>query len=81
MQHIKLSELQKGEFGEILAIAAQGLELELMRLGLVTGDRVCMTNAAPMGGPVAVEISGNKVAMRKSDAAKITIRRVGGVKG
>ena len=64
MQHIKLSELQKGEFGEILAIEAQDLELELMRLGLVTGDRVRMANAAPMGGPIAVEISGNKVAMR-----------------
>ena len=74
---MKLSQLQQGESGEIVSIAASELELELMRLGLVMGDRVTMSNAAPLGGPIAVEITGSKVAMRRADAQQITIRRVG----
>lgn len=76
MNQMKLSELQTGETGEILSIEASRLELELMRLGLVVGDRIIVRNFAPLGGPVAVEIGGSKVAMRRSDAQRINIRKV-----
>jgi Fe2+ transport system protein FeoA len=73
---MKLSELRIGEKGEILEIETSELEMALMRLGLVQGDRFTVSDAAPMGGPIALRIPGGKLALRKADAGNITVRKI-----
>lgn len=74
---MKLSELRIGEEGEVLKIETAELEMALMRLGVVQGDRFKISDAAPMGGPIALRIPGGKVALRKADAGNITVRKIG----
>lgn len=74
---MKLSEMRIGEQGEVLKIETPELEMALMRLGLVQGDRFTLSDAAPLGGPIALRIPGGKVALRKADARNITVRKLG----
>lgn len=70
----KLSDMQRGATGTILEIEHKALEIALMRLGLVTGDRFEVADIAPMGGPMAINVDGTKVAMRRSDAANVKVK-------
>jgi len=71
---MKLSELKKGQAGTIAGIERPELEVALMKVGLVRGDQFTLSDIAPLGGPLALEINGHKVALRRSDARFITIQ-------
>lgn len=68
-----LSELKKGMGGIIAEITHPELEVALMKVGLVRGDRFVLSNIAPLGGPLALLINGHKVALRRRDAQFITV--------
>ena len=72
-QPIKLSDCRPGDKGKVQSIAPQSLALSLMALGLLPGDTLEVMHAAPLGGPIAVRVNGNRLAMRKADAEKILI--------
>ena len=69
----RLSDLNKGATGVIGAIDRPDLEIALMKVGLVRGDRFLLSDRAPFGGPIALLVNGHKVALRRSDAALISI--------
>lgn len=71
---MKLSELDKGTSAIIVSVSSRNLEVALMKYGVVCGDLFTLSDMAPMGGPYALEIDGNKVAIRKSDAEQIEVR-------
>jgi ferrous iron transport protein A len=50
------------------------LKLALLRIGLLEGDKITLTEKAPMGGPLAFRVHGGKIAMRRSDAARVQIK-------
>jgi len=64
----RLSELSKGAKARILAFDAADVEMALINLGVIPGARCRLTNVSPFGGPIAFDINGTKVAMRKQDA-------------
>jgi Fe2+ transport system protein FeoA len=68
---MRLSELSKGAKGVILSIEGHELELSLLRLGLLVGDRFEVSDIAPFRGPMALKVNGTKVALRLSDAHKV----------
>lgn len=71
---MKLSELSKGSRAMIVSVNSSPLEVTLMKLGVVTGDIVTLSDFAPFGGPLAMQIGSNKVALRRSDAARIEVK-------
>ena len=71
---MKLSQLEKGAQAVIVSVDSQELEVALMKYGVVRGDLFTLSDQAPFGGPFALEIDGNKVAIRKSDAALIQVK-------
>lgn len=71
---MKLSELSKGSQAMIVSVQSSSLEVTLMKLGVVSGDIITLTDQAPFGGPLAMQIGGNKVALRRSDAKQIEVR-------
>lgn len=76
MDNVKLSDIGLGQKVLVLSIEDSELELALMRLGLMSGDEVTISDQAPLGGPIALRVPGGKVAIRRSDARHINVRRI-----
>ena len=55
-----------------------GKRRRMMDLGFVPGAPVCALHAGPWGGPVAYGVAGAVIALRREDAARITILEKGG---
>lgn len=72
-----LADLKVGEEAMVVAIKDPQLKLALLRIGLIEGDRLKLTEQAPLGGPMAFRVRGGKVAMRRSDAIQVEIRQIG----
>ncbi len=71
---MRLSDLRIGAEALVLQIADPQLKLALLRIGLLEGDKVVLTEQAPLGGPMAFRVRGGKIAMRRSDAARVQIK-------
>ncbi|MGE4170139.1 MAG: ferrous iron transport protein A [Candidatus Margulisiibacteriota bacterium] len=50
--------------------------MRLYELGFVPGSQVTLTNRIAFGGPMAFQIRGTKVALRREDAACIYVQPV-----
>ena len=68
-----LADIKKGEVGVISEIEKGSLSLRLMEMGCVVGEEVKLKAVAPLGDPIAIEIAGYNLSLRKKDAAKIKI--------
>lgn len=70
---MKLVDMQKGQRGRIQSIDSRSLELALLKLGLLRGDHFEVSNTAPFQGPLALQVDGTKIALRRTDAVHITV--------
>lgn len=76
MKNKPLSEIKKNELGIIQNIEEGRLSLRLMEMGCVIGEEVRLKAVAPLGDPIAIEVAGYSLSLRKSDASKIKIKVV-----
>lgn len=67
----KLSEFRIGEKGRILEINENEVQLAMLTLGVIPGESFKLTVKAPFGDPIAIQLAGTKVALRKSQAQHI----------
>ncbi len=51
----------------------RGLRAHLRRYGLFEGDRVRVVRAAPLKGPLLIEVNGREIALGRSVAAQIIV--------
>lgn len=72
--NLKLSELKKGQTAEILSFENDELKLRFYEMGCLPGEKVQIELVAPLGDPIAINISGYLLSIRKSDAKCIKIR-------
>ncbi len=75
---IRLSRLQKGEEGIIVQLSGRLrglLRQRLMDLGFVKGARVRVYMEAPLHEPVAYDVKGSTIALRKEEADNILIEK------
>lgn len=68
-----LAELEIGETAIILSFAQKELALRLIEMGCIPGEKIRLANIAPMGDPIAIEISGYLLSMRKEEAAGVLL--------
>ena len=69
-----LSELSVGESGRVKSIPAESaVNQRLMNLGLLPGMMVKIVQVAPLGDPIAIEFTGQRISIRRSEAALIEI--------
>jgi ferrous iron transport protein A len=76
MSNKPLSEIKKNEIGLIQEIEDGKLSLRLMEMGCIIGEEVRLKATAPLGDPIAIEVAGYNLSLRKSDASKIKIKVV-----
>ncbi|MBX7241935.1 MAG: ferrous iron transport protein A [Bacteroidia bacterium] len=70
----KLSELKIGDTATISSIETAEMQVALMNLGVLEGDKCKLTDIAPLGDPIAVLVNGTKVSLRKKDAEKVWVK-------
>lgn len=70
---IKLSDLPKGGSAIIKSHDDSELLLTLMEMGCIPGERLTVDMIAPLGDPMAIQVAGYLLSIRKQDAEKIWV--------
>lgn len=74
---MNLSDLKKGESGKILAVGGEGaLRQHILDMGLVPGAECKVSQFAPMGDPMQIQVHTYELTLRLEDAAKIQIEKI-----
>lgn len=74
-----LNQLKEGEQGVIIYYSGESeIQGRLKELGLVRGTKILVKRFAPLGDPMEIEVRGYNLAIRKKDAACITLRVLAG---
>ncbi len=77
---LTLDALPPGSTAVVDAVGGQGgasaIEQRLRDLGLVPGTSVRVLRRAPLGDPTEYELRGYRLCLRRSEAARVRVRRV-----
>ncbi len=73
-----LNDFRPGQGGTISRLEGDDpTAIRLLEMGLLPGRRIEVLGAAPLGDPIAVRISGTRVAIRRVDARRIHVQAEG----
>jgi len=77
---LTLGTLEVGQSGRILGYEPGGRAYrgKLLSMGLTPGTHFTVTRQAPLGDPVEIEVRGDKLSLRKGEAAALQVERVAG---
>jgi ferrous iron transport protein A len=70
---MKLSDLKPGQIGVIKDFENSELQLKLMEMGCIPGERVIVEQVAPLGDPISIRIAGYSLSLRINEANKIIV--------
>ena len=73
---VRLSQLPTGKRAVIKSHEESDFQLTLMEMGCIPGEPVWVEMIAPMGDPLAIQIAGYYLSIRKKDADKIWVMEV-----
>lgn len=68
-----LAQLKPGESAQIISFTDDFLALKFIEMGCLPGEKILFEQVAPLGCPIAVQIGGYKLSMRKKEAATIIV--------
>ena len=69
-----LDKVKVGETVRILRVGGEGiLRKRIMEMGITKGSEIFVTNVAPLGDPMEIEIRGYILTIRKSDAEVVEV--------
>lgn len=69
-----LNLLQIGQIATIIEFTDDFLSRKFMEMGCMPGEKIKLSSIAPFGDPVAYEVSGYLLSMRKEEAATIVVK-------
>jgi len=73
---VRLSHLPTGRKAVIKTHEESDFQLTLMEMGCIPGEPVWVEMIAPLGDPMAIQIAGYYLRIRKKDAEKILVELV-----
>jgi ferrous iron transport protein A len=73
---MNLSQLAVGQEAIIQSIDNQDVYLKLLDLGCFPGEKIRLDFVAPFGDPLAIQVAGSTLSLRKIDAETIQIKPV-----
>ena len=71
-----LSALKRGQIARITRVTESDFSEKLMEMGCITGVLVKRTVTAPLGDPVAYDLDGYCLSMRKTEASSIEVELI-----
>jgi ferrous iron transport protein A len=72
-QVLRLSQLPTGTRAVIKSHEESDFQLTLMEMGCIPGEPVWVEMIAPLGDPMAIQIAGYYLSIRKKEADKILV--------
>ena len=79
MNIVKLADMKPGVSGVVEALKGHGnIQHRLVDMGVVKGSHITVVKVAPLGDPVEVKVKGTALALRKNEAAMISVAVGGG---
>lgn len=69
-----LDTLKIGQSATIQEFTDNFLSLKFIEMGCLPGEKIKLTNVAPLGDPIAIEVSGYLLSLRKQEAATIVVK-------
>ncbi len=72
-QVVRLSQLPPGKKAVIKRHDESDFQLTLMEMGCIPGEPVWVEMIAPMGDPMAIQIAGYYLSIRKADADRVWV--------
>ncbi len=68
-----LAQLKIGESAIIKGFSDKSLSLKLIEMGVLPGEKIKLQHTAPLGCPIAIEVSGYLLSLRRSEAETVLI--------
>lgn len=68
-----LDQLKIGQTAIVREFSDEVLSTKLIEMGCLPGETVSISKTAPLGCPIAVNISGYELCLRKNEAASVLI--------
>lgn len=72
----RLSDCQLGEAIEVLSIEDDFIATKLIEMGMTEHLKTKIVLIAPLGDPIAIDIKGFTLSLRKSEAEKILVKKL-----
>jgi Fe2+ transport system protein FeoA len=72
----RLSDCQLGEAIEVLSIEDDFMATKLIEMGMTEHLKTKIVLIAPLGDPIAIDIKGFTLSLRKSEAEKILVKKL-----
>jgi ferrous iron transport protein A len=69
-----LDKLKIGQTARIQEFTDNLLSLKLIEMGCLPGESVKLSNIAPFGDPIAIEVSGYLLSLRKAEASTVIVK-------
>jgi DtxR family Mn-dependent transcriptional regulator len=77
-----LNRVEPGGCARVVRVAGSpDLRRRLIEMGITKGSRLCVQRVAPLGDPMAIEVGGSSLSLRKSEASQIVVERCPGGRG
>lgn len=71
-----LSQLKINQSAQIVSIEESSLKVKMLEMGLYIGKQLTLRFQAPFGGPMAFDLSGNVLSLRKDEAEKVQVQLI-----
>ncbi len=69
-----LSDLAPGEIGIVKEFTDLEMSVKLMEMGCLPGETISISRIAPLGDPIAINVSGYQLSLRKFEASTIILQ-------
>ncbi len=77
-QRVTLTSLAEGERARVLDVdAVDPVGLRVLEMGLTPGIEVARIGTAPLGDPIEFEVRGYRLSLRRVEADRVRIARLG----
>ena len=68
-----LSEISNGDSVQVIEVLQSTLKVKLMEMGMIQGKALRVLYRAPFGDPIAIDVDGYVLSLRKDEAKLIEV--------
>lgn len=73
---LTLDKLSVGEQAIVESFTNNAVKLLLLEMGCLPGEKISIERIAPLGDPIAINVSGYVLSMRKAEAAAVQVKKI-----
>lgn len=73
---ITLADLKQGQKATIRSFSNDALSSRLLEMGCLPGESLSLSRTAPLGCPIAINIAGYILSLRREEAAAVMVELV-----